>query len=129
MQISLDSIHALGHALDGWRFWAVLVTFLATVPITAYKAYAWIKDIREKDLLEVKTSLITVTQKIEETSAAQLKETAFQTQSIVRELSELRGLLYGAFHTQPIAMAPARKKPAPRKRNTVVAELVLDNEQ
>lgn len=125
--------------VDSWKFWSFLISTSMTFVIGGYKTYQWIKDIRVKDLAEVKTgiqtltaSIDTVAQKLDETSASQIRSTEFQTQSVVRELAELRGLLYGVFHTPPMThpvMAPARKKATTsrKKKPPVVAELTLDN--
>lgn len=127
-------IHILGQGIESWKIWGFLITSFSTVVIGGYKGFQWIKGIRTEDLVEVKGSLATVTQKIGDTAAEQLRSTEFQTTAIVKELAELRGLLYGAFHmpqqnTMQVAMTPARKKAAPRKRKPVVAKLVLDNDE
>lgn len=114
----------LAHGIESWKLWSFLLTSFTTLVIGGYKGYQWVKGIRTEDLQDVKESLEKVTFKIEETSAAQLRSTEFQTQSLVRELSELRGLLYGTL--APKQMAPARKR-TPRKKTTTV-KLLLDND-
>src|ERR1700759_4111937 len=117
MLLSPDNIHILGQGIDSWKLWSFLVTSFATIVIGGYRGFQWIKSIRDKDFPEVKAGLETVAQKIEDTSAAQVRSTEYKTTAVGRELAELRGLLYGAFHIpSPVAAAvrskPKRKSPA-----------------
>lgn len=116
----------LAHGIESWKLWSFLITSFATAVVGGYRAFQWVKGIRTEDLTDVKISLEKVTTKIEETSAAQLRSTEFQTQSLVRELSELRGIMYGAFAAP--AMAPARKR-STSKRKPPSAQLSLDTEE
>ena len=124
----LSPEHILGQGMESWKLWGFLITTFITAVIGVYKGFQWVKGIRTEDMIEVKKSLENVTAKIIETSAAQVDSTNFQTQSLVRELSELRGIMYGAFGTSQPVMAPARKKSPTRKRKPVTAQLVLDND-
>lgn len=108
MQINLD---VLTHQMESWKFWLTFLSILIGTSITGYKGYQWVKGIREEDFPELKTDLKAVSTKIEETSAAQLRSTEFQTTALVRELSELRGLFYGAFNVSPHVLVPVRSKP------------------
>lgn len=100
--------------VESWKIWAFLLSTFASIVLGGYKIYQWIRGIRTEEFPTLKTGMNEISTKIEETSAAQLRSTEFQTQSMVRELAELRGLLYGAFHVASPAMAPARSR-APRK--------------
>jgi hypothetical protein len=115
----------LGYGIESWKLWSFLLTTFASAVLAGYKVYQWIKGIRTEEFPQIQGSLDKVSNKIEETSSAQLRSTEFQTQSLVRELAELRGLLYGAFHVAPPVMAPARskapKKPAKRPAKTALA--------
>lgn len=104
----------LGYGIESWKLWGFLITTFSSLVLGGYKIYQWIRGIRTEEFPQIQNSLSQVSNKIEETSAAQLRSTEFQTQSMVRELAELRGLLYGAFHVASPIMAPARSK-APRK--------------
>lgn len=118
----------LAHGIESWKLWSFLVTSFATVVIGGYRAFQWVKGIRTEDLVEVKDSLTTVTKEIRDTSAAQLRSTEFQTQSLVRELSELRGIMYGAFAAPQ--MAPARKRAVPKKsKKDRLGQLSLDTKE
>jgi len=123
MQVNLD---VLTHSLESWKFW---LTFFATFggsSIAGYRVWQWVKGIREDDLYEVKTNLKTVTQKIEDTSAAQLRSTEFQTSAIVRELSELREDFRAYFHPTPaIKMVPVRSKPVKKAAKKPVKRAVM----
>jgi hypothetical protein len=107
----------LGYGIESWKLWSFLLTTFASIVLGGYKIYQWIRGIRTEEFPQIQNSLTQVSSKIEETSAAQLRSTEFQTQSMVRELAELRGLLYGAFHVASPVMAPARSK-APKKKTT-----------
>lgn len=114
--------------MESWKFWLTFLSMIVGGSIAGFKVYQWIKAIRETDFPEVKAGLDTVSQKIEDTSAAQLRSTEFQTTALVRELSELRGLFYGAFNIVPQTLAPVRSKPKrksatkkPAKKATRVA--------
>lgn len=121
MLLSPDS-HMIATGIESWKLWSFIFTTFVTVVLTAYKGYQWIRGIRTEEFPVLKDGLGKVTTKIEETSAAQLRSTEYQTQAVVRELAELRGLLYGAFHVAPPAMAPARsRKPATKKKPAKVA--------
>lgn len=118
MLLNPPDIHVFGQGIESWKLWGFLLSTFTGAVIAGYKGYQWIKDIREKDLVEVKGSLSTVVQKIEDTSAAQLRSTEFQTTALVRELSELRGLFYGAFHIPQQTLAPVRSKPKRKPATT-----------
>lgn len=107
MQINLD---VLTHQMESWKFWLTFLSMVIGGSIAGFKVFEWVKGIREEDFPELKTDLKAVSTKIEETSAAQLRSTEFQTTALVRELSELRGLFYGAFNTSPQILAPVRSK-------------------
>lgn len=125
MSLSPDII---AHGIESWKLWSFLITTFITIVIGAYRAFQWVKGIRTEDLVEVKQSLTTVTTEIRETSAAQLRSTEFQTQSLVRELSELRGIMYGAFAAPQ--MAPARKRAIPKRRKKdPIGQLTLDTKE
>lgn len=108
MQINLD---VLTHQMESWKFWLTFLSMIAVGSITGFKGWQWVKGIREEDFPELKTDLKAVSIKIEETSAAQVRSTEFQTTALVRELSELRGLFYGAFNLAPQTLVPVRSKP------------------
>jgi hypothetical protein len=113
MQINLD---VLTHSLESWKFWLTFFTAFGGATIATYKGYQWVKGIREEDLVEVKTGLKSCTQKIEDTSAAQLRSTEFQTSAIVRELSELRDDFRAYFNPAPaIKMVAVRSKPETKR--------------
>lgn len=113
MQVSLD---VLTHSLESWKFWITFLSMFVGVVIGGYKTYQWIKGIREEDFPEVKASLATVSQKIEDTSAAQLRSTEFQTSSVVRELQELRDDFRAYFNPPaPLKMVPVRSKAATKR--------------
>lgn len=110
MSFNLDNV-TLVQGIESWKLWGFLLSTFGAAVIGGYKGFQWVKGIRTEDLVEVKASLGTVTQKIEDTGAAQLRSTEFQTTALVRELSELRGLFYGAFHIPQQTLSPVRSKP------------------
>lgn len=113
MQLNLEVIT---HSLESGKFWITFLSMFAGLAIGGYKTFQWVKGIREEDFPEVKTSLQTVSQKIEDTSAAQLRSTEFQTSSVVRELQELRDDFRAYFNPPAsVKMVPVRSKPAQRR--------------
>lgn len=113
MQIHLS---ALTQSLESWKFWLTFLSMFSGAVVAGYKAWKWVQEIRVKDFPEVKAGLQTVTQKIEDTSAAQIRSTEFQTSSVVRELQELRDDFRAYFNPTPaIRMVPVRSKPTQKR--------------
>lgn len=105
MQINLD---VLTHQMESWKFWLTFLSMVIGGTVAGYKGFEWVKAIREEEFPELKNDLKAVSTKIEETSAAQLRSTEFQTSALVKELAELKGAFYMAFNP---SMVPARSKP------------------
>lgn len=124
IQLSPDNLHAVTQLVNDW--WKVGAVIGSGV-IGVYKVYTWVKAIRTEDLTEVRTGIKTMSskfddgfnvlaRKIEESGAAQVRSTEFQTTSFVRELQEMRQD-FRTFYTNPTpAMLPAHARPkTPRK--------------
>jgi hypothetical protein len=89
------------------------------VVIAAYKVVQWIKDIREKDLHEIKTGMVDM-----HTGVLGLQtEMAKQTDALVNELKEQRqdfrtfyGPLLQTVSTPAVPRARAKRSPRPKSR-------------
>lgn len=101
MQIDINGLNALGKAID-YKFWATL----AGLGWTAFKGFQWVKEIRTKDLHEVKAALGDVSAKMDT-----------QTDRLVKEFQESREefrtftRLFIVPQPLPIARARAPRKP------------------
>lgn len=91
------------------------VTLLG-VAYSGFKAYAWVKDMREKDLAQIKTGV----DELKGTMLDVKAEITSQTKAIVTELQEQREymkILYGPVINRLMqAPAPVRAKRTPRKK-------------
>lgn len=121
MQINHDIIVTTAFILDQARFWIPCIGFGWGL----YKAFAWVKAIREKDLAELKVSMDGVKTGLEATNTAisRMEQTSTenfksQTTSIVDQLKELRSD-FRTFYTIPQPqMLPARAKSVKSRKQT-----------
>jgi hypothetical protein len=88
-----------------FKFWAPIVAALWAV----FKGMSWIKDIREKDFVEVKTGIVDFNIKLDKLHIS----IEAQTNSFVNEMRELRSD-FRAFYVPTMQKArPARARKAP----------------
>lgn len=128
MQINHDVVVSMAFIYEQAKFWVPCLAFSWGVYKGFDKAFKWVKEIREKDLAELKTSVDGLKGGINETNTAVQNmqhglsgKIESQTVSIVDQLKELRSD-FRTFYTIPTPqMIPARAKPVKtvKKKATV----------
>ncbi len=113
MQLNHDTILSLSFVYEQAKFWLPAITAAYAI----FRAWNWVKAIRETDLTTITSSVKNTNAAVEKLEASMSAHLQAQTVSIVDQLKELRSD-FRTFYTIPQPqMVPARsRKPATKRK-------------